>query len=561
VPRHVVVLTRDASLVIAVKALLNDDDRVSELESPQDLPPLGDLPVDAVVVDLPSAARRASIDRVRGRFSGPLVVLLQHGEDPAKARVAYRCSVLTRPFGMSQLWSMLVESASEALTEILPAIKRDGAPVPRPESSSSPPRGAPGSAPVSGPTVRPAASEALTSARPPAPGRHEWVERPERPVPAVPERPAPVSDRPETMPERPRQPEQRPAAATTQRPSAPMPERHASPAPNGVDRPAAGLSRRVDLPAAAAPERVERPAPAASARPEAVSERPAPSAPYAAERRTASAPAASERRGEAEVGERPVPPRASRTARAQGTDTRRDRVAPWNWRLRRFQQRAPRGPEPSELTQPMPSVPPAPPGGNGVAPAPDRAGRRPQPSATHAAKAQPQVEATPPAQTPRPAAREEVIAPDPPATVAGRLAERLGADVMALLLDNNRGLLEVAGGVGLTANERQLQVEYGHEVLLELFRVGVGLIEDTERVRPLIRGIPGSRSQSLVMVPLVHEGHGFGALIIGRTSAPGQPRPEFTEPEIEALMDFAEDVAAPLRSTVLLRRLKGQLNH
>jgi hypothetical protein len=25
-------------------------------------------------------------------------------------------------------------------------------------------------------------------------------------------------------------------------------------------------------------------------------------------------------------------------------------------------------------------------------------------------------------------------------------------------------------------------------------------------------------------------------------------------------MDFAEDVAAPLRSTVLLRRLKGQLN-
>jgi GAF domain-containing protein len=118
----------------------------------------------------------------------------------------------------------------------------------------------------------------------------------------------------------------------------------------------------------------------------------------------------------------------------------------------------------------------------------------------------------------------------------------------------------VAGAVGLTAAERQLQVGYGHDVLLELFRVGVGLIEDTERVRPLIRGIPGSRSQSLVMVPLVHEGHGFGALIIGRSNPPGQPRPEFTEPEIEALMDFADDVAAPLRSTILLRKLKGQLN-
>lgn len=158
------------------------------------------------------------------------------------------------------------------------------------------------------------------------------------------------------------------------------------------------------------------------------------------------------------------------------------------------------------------------------------------------------------------AARADEIAPDPPEAVAGRLAERLEADTVALLLDNNKGLLEVAGGIGLTAVERKLQVEYSHEVLLELFRVGVGLIEDTEHVRSLIRGIPGCNSQSLVMVPLVHEGHGFGALIIGRTSPPGQPRPEFTEPEIEALMDFADDVAAPLRSTVLLRRLKGQLN-
>jgi GAF domain-containing protein len=158
------------------------------------------------------------------------------------------------------------------------------------------------------------------------------------------------------------------------------------------------------------------------------------------------------------------------------------------------------------------------------------------------------------------AATREEPAPDPPEAVAGRLAERLGADAVALLLDNNRGLLEVAGGVGLTTSERQLQVEYGHEVLIELFRVGVGLIEDTERVRGLIRGIPGSRSQTLIMVPLVHEGHGFGALIVGRTGRPGGPRSEFTEAEIEALMDFAEDVAAPLRSTVLLRRLKGQLN-
>src|SRR6266704_6958774 len=107
VPRHVVLLTRDASLVVAVKALLGDEDRVSEIESPEELPSVGELHVDAFVVYLPGPSRKASVERVRGRFSGPLVVLLGHGEDPAKARVAFRCNILTRPFGMSQLWSML----------------------------------------------------------------------------------------------------------------------------------------------------------------------------------------------------------------------------------------------------------------------------------------------------------------------------------------------------------------------------------------------------------------------------------------------------------------------
>jgi len=292
-----------------------------------------------------------------------------------------------------------------------------------------------------------------------------------------------------------------------------------------------------------------------------------------------------------------------------------ERAPAWSWRHRRFQHAPAEEAEAAALTQPMPAVPPAavPPAGNGAVPTPEFAEHPPESTAPVPAEAQvePQVEAAveapvevpveaaveapaedrvlaPPAveaivETPTEdrvleesghdrdtdapgeapdtkAAERREAEPDPPEAVAGRLAERLTADTVALLLDNNRGLLEVAGGVGLTNHERQLQVEYGHEVLRELFHVGVGLIEDTDRVRAFIHGIPGSRSQSLVMVPLVHEGHGFGALIIGRTSRPGQPPPEFTEPEIEALMDFAEDVAAPLRSTVLLRRLKGQLN-
>jgi GAF domain len=511
VPRHVVLLTRDASLVVAVKALLDDEDRVSELESPQELPPVGELPVDAVVVDLPSASRQTSVERVRGRFSGPLVVLLGHGEDPEKARVTYRCSVLTRPFGMSQLWSLLVDSASEALTEVIPAVQRDPAMAPPPDPAPPPPRerSAAAPAPASGPVARewPAPGPPPASGPPaPVPGRSERagqpapVERPGRegPLPGsppapVPRRPTRVSDQPELAPER----QPRPAAAEA--------------------------------------------------------ERPAPSVP----------PTAAERAEHAEAGEGATGSSASQAARREAADVRPQRagegggrVPAWSWRLRRFQHAEPEAPDAGELTQPMPAVPPLQ-VGNGVAPTVDRPERAPQPPGPQAAQPRPPAQAPPPA-APRPTGQE--VAPDPPETVAGRLAERLGADTVALLLDNNRGLLEVAGGVGLTAAERQLQVEYGHEVLLELFRVGVGLIEDTERVRPLIRGIPGSRSQSLVMVPLVHEGHGFGALVIGRSSPPGQPRPEFTEPEIEALMDFADDVAAPLRSTVLLRRLKGQLN-
>src|SRR6266487_4238357 len=172
VPRHVVLLTRDASLVVAVKALLGDEDRVSELESPQELPPVGELPVDAVVIDLPSASRKASIERVRGRFSGPLVVLLEHGEDPAKARVTYRCSILTRPFGMSQLWSLLVDSATEAVTEVIPAVQRDA-------SAQRSPRERPASSPAPEPPAR-------VADQPPLP----------------PERPVRVADQPALAPER-----------------------------------------------------------------------------------------------------------------------------------------------------------------------------------------------------------------------------------------------------------------------------------------------------------------------------------------------------------------------
>ena len=149
---------------------------------------------------------------------------------------------------------------------------------------------------------------------------------------------------------------------------------------------------------------------------------------------------------------------------------------------------------------------------------------------------------------------------DLPQIAAAETARRVRADVVVLLLDNGEGLMEVSGGVGLTPAERRMSVEYNRDVMRELFRAGVGLVEDTDRVRGALAGIPGSRAETLVMVPLVHERLGFGVLMAGRhRSQTGVPTEVFTDSEIEVLMGFADAAAASLRTAVLLRHLKGQL--
>jgi hypothetical protein len=150
---------------------------------------------------------------------------------------------------------------------------------------------------------------------------------------------------------------------------------------------------------------------------------------------------------------------------------------------------------------------------------------------------------------------------DLPQMAASEIAKRVRADVIVVLLDNGQGIMEVSGGVGLTADERQLSVEYGRDVIRELFRAGVGLIEDTDRVRGALAGIPGGRAETLILVPLVHERLGFGVLIAGRDrSTTGKPAEVFTDRDVQALLGFARANAESLRTAALLRRLKGQLS-
>jgi hypothetical protein len=150
---------------------------------------------------------------------------------------------------------------------------------------------------------------------------------------------------------------------------------------------------------------------------------------------------------------------------------------------------------------------------------------------------------------------------DLPQIAASEIARRVRADVVVVLLDNGQGIMEVSGGVGLTPDERQLSVEYGRDVMRGLFRIGVGLIEDTDRVRRSLAGIPGSRAETLILVPLVHKRLGFGVLMAGRNrSSTGKPAEVFTDRDVQALLGFADAIAKSLRIAVLLRRLKGQLS-
>jgi hypothetical protein len=150
---------------------------------------------------------------------------------------------------------------------------------------------------------------------------------------------------------------------------------------------------------------------------------------------------------------------------------------------------------------------------------------------------------------------------DLPQIAASEIAKRVRADVIVVLLDNGQGIMEVSGGVGLTPDERQLSVEYSREVMRELFRAGVGLIEDTDRARGALGGIPGGRVETLILVPLVRERLGFGVLMAGRDrSTTGKPAEVFTDRDVQALMGFADAIAESLRTAVLLRRLKGQLS-
>ena len=105
--RHVVLLRRDPSLGLALRALLHGTGRVTELPNLQSWSTLPAEPIDAVVIDVPTRRRKKAIELVRSRFRGRLVVVLDPTDDPGTVPGQHACSVVQRPFEIVELWHLV----------------------------------------------------------------------------------------------------------------------------------------------------------------------------------------------------------------------------------------------------------------------------------------------------------------------------------------------------------------------------------------------------------------------------------------------------------------------
>jgi hypothetical protein len=190
-----------------------------------------------------------------------------------------------------------------------------------------------------------------------------------------------------------------------------------------------------------------------------------------------------------------------------------------------------------------------------------------KPQEVAAAAAQPPPDATELEQSPSPLQQlTDVLADQPltlytddlPQVMAEETAERVAADVVALLLDTGRGVLDVAGGVGLDEKERNATISHDDEAVRTLMREGVRLYRSA-RSGSGPTSLPGSSAGAFVVAPLLHEGLGFGVLLAGRKQANGQPAPAFSDGETNEILAFARDATPLLRTAVLLRYCKAKL--
>jgi hypothetical protein len=107
-PRRVLLLSESEGMAAVLGRLLERDDRLTWLSSLREMAewdePAG---VDAVVVDLSRRGRHATLEHLRRRYRGPLVVIVERGADTSDLPPDEARKLLVRPFVADDLRAAL----------------------------------------------------------------------------------------------------------------------------------------------------------------------------------------------------------------------------------------------------------------------------------------------------------------------------------------------------------------------------------------------------------------------------------------------------------------------
>jgi capsular polysaccharide biosynthesis protein len=142
-----------------------------------------------------------------------------------------------------------------------------------------------------------------------------------------------------------------------------------------------------------------------------------------------------------------------------------------------------------------------------------------------------------------------------PQLEAEKAVQYFGLDIAVILLDDGEGRLQVAGEVGLTPVERRKAIRYDPNLWPEMFDGGARLVDEKERERLAAAGVPGDKGGTLLMIPLVHAGLGFG-LVLASVRPDGRNAAASDELDVESMTAYGRVIEPTLWSWVLLGRLK-----
>jgi capsular polysaccharide biosynthesis protein len=149
-----------------------------------------------------------------------------------------------------------------------------------------------------------------------------------------------------------------------------------------------------------------------------------------------------------------------------------------------------------------------------------------------------------------------------PRVMTEEVANSVFTDVVALLLDNHQGSFQVAGGIGLSADERAAVVDMNHEVLRQALWEGVGVLQNPNgQFMGAAADLPGGqRADALIIVPLVQGRSWLGTLLLGRRSDNGRRSAAgFSDKEVKRAVRCAANYSPIIQTLLQARRLQQSL--